>query len=231
MLKFRRALQNFGALCPLGLTQEKSMSNRRDIHERVLQANNPDELAAAYADWAGNYDADLVGEMGYQAPYAATELLHANLDSLGARILDAGCGTGLVGHELNRLGYGQLVGLDYSADMLQRARVKEVYQELLQGDLMKALPFQADQFDATICVGTFTLGHVGPGAIAELVRVTKAGGYICITVRDEAWQQDDYAASISALREEQLITMIEERHLPYIAEEGSLCRVCLMKVV
>jgi hypothetical protein len=36
------------------------MSHRRDLHERVLQANNPDELAAAYADWAGNYDAVLV---------------------------------------------------------------------------------------------------------------------------------------------------------------------------
>jgi predicted TPR repeat methyltransferase len=206
------------------------MSNRRDIHERVLQASNPDDLAAAYADWAGNYDADLVGEMGYQAPRAAAELLHASLASPGAHILDAGCGTGLVGEELCQLGYKHLVGLDYSADMLQHARAKNVYAELLQGDLTKTLTFEEDQFDATICVGTFTLGHVGPGVIAELVRVTEGGGLICITVRDEAWQQDDYAKCISALEDEQLVEMIEERHLPYIAEEGSLCRVCLMKV-
>ena len=206
------------------------MSNRRDIHERVLQAKNPDDLAAAYADWAGNYDADLVGEMGYQAPRAAVELLHASLASPGALILDAGCGTGLVGEELSGLGYKRLVGLDYSSDMLQHARTKNVYDKLLQGDLTKTLAFKADQFDASICVGTFTLGHVGPSAIAELVRVTRTGGLICITVRDEAWQQDDYATSISALQGEQLIEMIAERHLPYIAEEGSLCRVCLMKV-
>ncbi len=206
------------------------MSNRRDIHERVLQARTPAELAAAYADWAGKYDADLVGEMGYEAPRAAAEILHTSLASPDARILDAGCGTGLVGEELHRLGYKRLVGLDYSTDMLQHARTKNVYVELLQGDLTKPLELEADQFDATICVGTFTLGHVGPDAIAHLVRVTKAGGLICITVRDEAWQQDDYATSISALQNEQLIEMIEERHLPYIAEEGSLCRVCLMKV-
>ena len=206
------------------------MTNRRDIHERVLQAKNPDDLAAAYSDWAGNYDADLVGEMGYQAPRAAAELLHASLASPGAHILDAGCGTGLVGEELCRLGYRRLVGLDYSADMLQHARAKNVYEELLQGDLTKTLALKADQFDATICVGTFTLGHVGPSAIAELVRVTKPSGLICISVRDEAWQQDDYATSISALQDERLIEMIEERHLPYIAEERSLCRVCLMKV-
>ena len=108
------------------------MSNIRDIHERVLQAKNPDDLAAAYADWAGNYDADLVGEMGYQAPHAAVELLHASLASPGALILDAGCGTGLVGEELSRLGYKRLVGLDYSSDMLQHARTKNVYDKLLE---------------------------------------------------------------------------------------------------
>ena len=206
------------------------MSDRRDIHERVLNAKNPDELAAAYADWAGKYDADLVGEMGYQAPFAAADLLHFNLGAPGARILDAGCGTGLVGEELFRLGYRNLVGLDYSADMLEQARSKNIYQELLQGDLMKPLAIESDKFDATICVGTFTLGHVGPGAIAELVRVTKVGGLICMTVRDEAWEKDDYEASIRALQANQLITLIEDRHVPYIEEEGSSCHVCVIKV-
>jgi len=206
------------------------VSNRRDIHERVLQAKTPAELAAAYADWAGKYDADLVGEMGYAAPRAAAEILHAGLTSSDARILDAGCGTGLVGEELHRVGYRRLVGLDYSADMLEHARRKNVYVELLQGDLTKPLELKADQFDATICVGTFTLGHVGPDTIAHLIRVTKPCGLICITVRDEAWQQDDYESTFSLLQDEQLVEMIAERHLPYIAEEGSLCRVCLMKV-
>jgi SAM-dependent methyltransferase len=59
--------------------------------------------------------------MGYQAPFAAADLLHLNLGMPSARILDAGCSTGLVGEELFRLGYRNLVGLDYSADMLERA--------------------------------------------------------------------------------------------------------------
>ncbi|MCR9259477.1 MAG: class I SAM-dependent methyltransferase [Pseudomonadaceae bacterium] len=206
------------------------MSDRRDIHERVLQAKNPAELADAYADWAEKYDADLVGEMGYEAPRATAEILHAALTSSDVRILDAGCGTGLVGEELHRLGYKRLVGLDYSNDMLEHARRKNVYVELLQGDLTKPLELEAHPFDATICVGTFTLGHVGPEAIAHLISVTKAGGLVCITVRDEAWEQDDYAATIRALQDEQLMEVIEERHLTYIVEEASSCRVFLMKV-
>jgi len=206
------------------------MVGRREIHERVLQANNPDELAAAYADWAGNYDADLIEEMGYQAPVAAAELLHVYLASQSVRILDAGCGTGLVGQELSRLGYRQLVGLDYSADMLEHARKKGVYQQLLQRDLTKPLDIEDNQFNAIICVGTLTLGHVGPDALAELVRITEAEGLICFTVRDEAWTQDDYETIINALQNNQALEMLEERVISYIEEDGSSCHVCVARV-
>jgi predicted TPR repeat methyltransferase len=212
-------------------TQKQIVGNRREIHERVLRAQNPDELAAAYADWAESYDADLIGEMGYQAPVAAADLLHMHLGSQSIRILDAGCGTGLVGQELSRLGYRQLVGLDYSADMLEHARLKGVYRQLLQRDLTKPLDIEDNHFDAIICVGTFTLGHVGPNTLTELVRITQAGGLICFTVRDEAWTQDNYETTINALRDNQALETLEELLTPYIEEEGSSCHICLVRVI
>ena len=206
------------------------MGNRREIHERVLSATNPDELAAAYAEWAESYDADLVGEMGYQAPFVAAALLDSHLGSKSVQILDAGCGTGLVGQALARLGYRQLIGLDYSADMLAQAKLKGIYHQLKQCDLTKRLDFEDNQFDAIICVGTFTLGHVGPSALKELVRITTTGGFICFTVRDEAWTRDDYESTINELRDNGLIELLEQRLAPYIDEEGSLCRICLVGV-
>ena len=206
------------------------MSDRRDIHERVLQADNPDELAAAYADWADRYDADLTGEMGYRAPAAAAELLDLHLKSKSASILDAGCGTGLAGEELTRLGYQDLIGLDYSAEMLAHAKLKGVYRDLLQRDLTKPLNIDDDQFDAVICVGTFTLGHVGPDAISELVRITRTGGLICFTVRDEAWIRDSYEKSIETLQNSQAVEALELRVVPYIEEEGSTCHICVLRV-
>ena len=206
------------------------MGNRRNIHERVLQADNPDELAAAYADWANRYDADLIGEMGYCAPLAAAEMLNLHLDSKSACILDAGCGTGLAGQELTRLGYQDLVGLDYSVDMLAQAKLKGVYQDLLHRDLTKPLDMDDNRFDAVICVGTFTLGHVGPDAISELVRITRIGGLICFTVRDEAWIRDSYEKTIEALQNSQAVEALELRVVPYIEEEGSSCHICLLRV-
>jgi predicted TPR repeat methyltransferase len=206
------------------------MGDRRDIHKRVLQADNPDELAAAYAIWADRYDADLTGEMGYRAPPAAAEMLDLHLDSKSACILDAGCGTGLAGVELSRLGYKDQTGLDYSADMLAQAKLKGVYQDLLQRDLTKPLDIDDNRFDAVICVGTFTLGHVGPDTISELIRITRIGGLICFTVRDEAWVRDSYEKTINALQDSEAIEALEQQLVPYIEEEGSSCHLCVLRV-
>mgnify|MGYP002860822713 CR=1 FL=1 len=81
------------------------MSDRKAILERVVYAKNPAELADAYAEWAKDYDADLVDKMGYEAPFEAAALLQGQLGSTDSKILDAGCGTGLVGKALHALGY------------------------------------------------------------------------------------------------------------------------------
>ncbi len=206
------------------------MSKRRDIHDRVLQATNADELASVYAEWADNYDTDLVDEMGYQAHRDVAEMLHATLGHAACRVLDAGCGTGLVGIELKRLGYQNIDGLDYSQAMLDVAAGKGLYQVLMQGDLMGLLDVATDHYDAVTCVGTFTLGHVGPNAFRELIRITRPGGYLCFSVRSEAWDEHDYASSIDALEKEGSWRLLDERTSTYIEEEHSSCHICLCQV-
>ena len=206
------------------------MNTRTAIHERVLNAADKDELAAAYAEWAEAYDHDLLDELGYVAPLIATELLTARLGRTAARILDAGCGTGIVGALLHDRDFNQIDGLDYSRDMLAKARDKGVYADLMQGDLMAPLDLPAASYDAVISVGTFTCAHVGPRAFAELARVTRPGGCICFTVRDQAWDDDGYREAIDALVTAGTWARIDERISPYIEQEGSECRVCLYEV-
>lgn len=206
------------------------MSARLAIHERVLHAKNREELMQAYGEWADHYEADLVEGEGYVAPVLSAELLRPYLPGKTARILDAGCGTGLVGVWLAEHGYTELTGLDYSAEMLDRAREKGVYGELLQADLNAPLDLRDAAVDAVICVGTLTLGHVGPGALRELARIVAPGGHVCFTVRDEAWAQDDYAGAIDALVAEGVWTPVERQTADYIRKEGSTCQLCLYRV-
>ncbi len=84
---------------------------------------------------AERYDKDLIDEMGYVAPAIASQLLQGYVEDQHIRILDAGCGTGLVGADLHQNGYLNLEGLDYSVQMLEKAKDKGVYTRLHQGDL------------------------------------------------------------------------------------------------
>jgi predicted TPR repeat methyltransferase len=206
------------------------MADRKEIHDRVLNASTTEELAKAYNEWADNYDQDLIDEMGYVAPLIATQLFSDNVEDRSTIILDAGCGTGLVGEHLRRHGYKNIEGLDYSRAMLEKAGQKEIYQKLTQGDLTETLDIASNTFDAVISVGTFTCGHVGPEAFDELLRIVKPGGHICFTVRDQAWEEDSYLDKIGALQRDGAWTMLTESTADYIKSDGSNCRICLYQV-
>jgi predicted TPR repeat methyltransferase len=206
------------------------LNKRKDIHEKVLNASSKEELMAAYSEWAEKYDSDLLGEMGYVAPMISSKLLQRYVDRKDARILDAGCGTGVVGECLNQDGYSNLEGVDYSQQMLDKARDKCIYSTLNLSDLTKTLDINDNVYEAIICVGTFTCGHVGPEAFNELVRITKPGGYICFTVREQAYEEDDYRTKMRELENIGVWELQELYSTDYIQQEGSTCKVCLYKV-
>jgi len=74
--------------------------------------------------------------------------------------------------------------------MLAEARQKRVYQALDCMDMNQPLAIAADAYDAVTCIGTFTSTHVAPEALFELVRVTRPGGAVVFTVRDDYWVAD-----------------------------------------
>ena len=128
---------------------------------KTLHVSNLDELGELYKNW-DDYEHDVIQLAGYVGHLVTTEILLRYLDNKKAKILDAGCGTGLVGHILFNKSYKNIVGIDFSQEMLNRALKKNVYQSLSLGDLTQKLDFEDDTFDAVICAGTFTCGHVGP---------------------------------------------------------------------
>jgi predicted TPR repeat methyltransferase len=207
------------------------LTNRTDIHDRVLYAANKDELMTAYRDWAHRYDHELLDEMGYVAPFLAVDLFDQTLPGKDLRILDAGCGTGIVGRLLSEKGYRTIDGLDFSEEMLAQAKQKGVYHDLVRADLTTRLDIGDGIYDAVISVGTFTLGHVGPEALRELARVTKPDGTVCVTVRSEAWEQHDYVATVEAMEREGVWKVEERRVADYIRQDSSTAVFLVARVL
>jgi demethylmenaquinone methyltransferase/2-methoxy-6-polyprenyl-1,4-benzoquinol methylase len=96
----------------------------------------------------------------------------------GDRVLDACCGTGELAVEAERRG-GRVVGLDFSARMLERARRKSGTIEWVQGDVLE-LPFADAEFDAaTVGFGVRNFADLERG-LRELGRVLRPGGRIAV---------------------------------------------------
>jgi demethylmenaquinone methyltransferase/2-methoxy-6-polyprenyl-1,4-benzoquinol methylase len=96
----------------------------------------------------------------------------------GDRVLDACCGTGDLAVEAERRG-GRVVGLDFSEQMLERARPKSGTIEWVRGDALD-LPFQDGEFDAvTVGFGVRNLDDLDRG-LRELARVLHSGGRIAV---------------------------------------------------
>ena len=196
----------------------------------TLSASNLDELEGIYKNWAANYESDVINLAGYVGHLITTDLLLNYFDDIGAKVLDAGCGTGLVGEILFKNSFRNIEGIDFSQEMLDIANRKNFYQSLKLADLTKKLDYENDSFDAIICAGTFTCGHVGPEALKEMVRITKKGGFICFTVRKQEWEASPYLQIMDDLEKTDSWRKLVKETKDYNVKEGVSCQLCLYQV-
>jgi demethylmenaquinone methyltransferase/2-methoxy-6-polyprenyl-1,4-benzoquinol methylase len=97
----------------------------------------------------------------------------------GDRVLDACCGTGDLAVAARRAGAGEVIGVDFSARMLERARCKAPEVEWIQADVL-ALPFGDASFDAAVVgFGVRNVEDLAAG-LKEFRRVLRPGGRLGI---------------------------------------------------
>lgn len=199
--------------------------------EKVYTARNSEQLMDAYKDWAVHYENDTVGEFGYVAPKATAKTLHTFAVDADQRILDAGCGTGLVGQALRELGYAAIDALDYSKEMLDQAAGKNIYAKHIQADLRQPLEIPNDTYDAVVCTGTFTYGHVDARAFDELIRITNPQGVIVFTIRDGAYQELGYRKRMIDLELAEAWELLTFHDEDYLRAEKVTCKMCAYRVL
>ncbi len=176
----------------------------------LVRIVNPERVKEFYEDWAKNYNIDTTGS-DYTGPTIAARLLHQHLTVKDSELLDAGCGTGLVGVELQALGYINVDGFDLSDSMVELATATGAYRQVLGSiDMMRATEsFPAASYDAILSVGVFTLGHVPPEALIVLLRLTKAGGLLVISTRTHYYHQTNFQQVVDELTTSQQAEFIQ----------------------
>jgi SAM-dependent methyltransferase len=120
---------------------------------------------------------------------AALDAAHV---TAGTRLLDAGCGAGLLA-VLASLRGAQVTALDASAALLAVARERLPAAEVREGDV-EALPFADASFDAVTAVNSLFYAADMAAAARELARVVRPGGRVVVT----AWGPPDRCEFLSA---------------------------------
>jgi len=197
--------------------------------ERAYTVTSSDDVKRLYRDWAETYDEHLESGLGYRAPELLSSMLSRVVSDFDSRILDVGCGTGLVGSSLSTLGYINLDGLDFSLDMLEVAREKRVYKNLIQADLNKKLNFNDAIYDAIICCGTFTRGHVGPDVLIELMRILKKGAPLACTINSGVWIEKEFDRWIEVAVKDGLLALEEKSSEDYFSKSDEKGFFCLLR--
>ena len=206
---------------------KKDVSNKIPIY----QLNTSKEVLKYYKKWTAKekFNKDMV-DWDYTAPINAVSLIKKYALKKNIQIFDAGCGSGLVGIEMQKNGYTNIDGVDLSQDMINLIP-KGVYQNLEIVDLNKPLKYENHKYDVVMCVGTFTYGHVKPQALDEMIRITKNKGLICFSVNEGIHAEYGFDKKIKKLSDNKAWDIKEYFKSTYITTKDVSAWYCLAEII
>ena len=197
------------------------MAQKDIVHKVPLHTlKSTDEVRDLYDDWSKNdkYNQDMI-DWEYSGPREVVSAFLPHAPNKDIKILDAGCGSGLVGEELSKEGYSIIHGADIAAKLMNSISAG-IYQALHNIDLNKPINFTDDFFDAVLCVGTFTFGHVKARALSEFTRIVKSGGIIGFTINEGVFLDHGFKSELDHLVIQKKITQLDFYLSDYLSSKG-----------
>jgi Methylase involved in ubiquinone/menaquinone biosynthesis len=195
----------------------------------IYQLESKEKVLDYYINWTENnqYNQDMV-DWNYSGPKNAVKIFKKYAHDKSIVILDAGCGTGLVAEELVKEGFSNFIGVDFSKEMLNLVPTN-LYRKLELVDLNNKLNYSNNHFDAVICVGTFTYGHVKAHALNEFLRIIKQEGLICFTVNEGIYEEYNFDNKIRELEQNKKWQILELKKTGYIVNKDIEAWVCIAR--
>jgi predicted TPR repeat methyltransferase len=149
---------------------------------------------ALFDEVASDYD-KIMETLGYRGHIHMRTLADRVLPRLTrpSRILDLGTGTGLVGDAFKDLAVGgRFDGIDLSPRMIDMARARGIYDDLIVGDVETVLAQAGPSYDLILSADTMVyLGDLTPTFSGVVQRLMPSGFYVftCESKLGEGWEQ------------------------------------------
>jgi len=143
-----------------------------------------DYVERLFDNYAAKFESSLVDNLEYEIPRVIAQMIikDSKFDLLGT-ITDLGCGTGLFGAEIKQV-CKHLEGIDLSKKMLDEAKKKNIYNKLINQDILTYLSNASLNFDYFVSTDVF----VYIGDLSDVFRLIKSrnktGGKLAFSTED-----------------------------------------------
>lgn len=200
------------------------------LHSALNLDGSPESIKQFYSEWADKYEEDTTN-WNYAAPsntlYLLQNLPESDCHTVdpadhNIKIMDAGCGTGLLARVLDEAGYNNIDGFDISPEMVEIARKLDIYNSLegnidINGQVKRGW---VHQYDCTVSIGVFTPGHVPPQALSQLAVITRPGGIVIVSTRVEYYQTENFQHISDGLESRGVLKLIKTlKNASYTTDE------------
>ncbi|WP_274426590.1 class I SAM-dependent DNA methyltransferase [Chelativorans sp. YIM 93263] len=192
--------------------------------DNVYEADGGESMRRYYDRWADSYDADL-RENDYRTPSRCAAALSDHLADKNAPILDFACGTGISGVALKEAGFETIDGTDISEGMLEKARAKGIYRDLLRADPDAVLDIGDRQYMAITAVGAIGAGAAPAENIDAAIASLAPGGIFVVSLNDHTLEDKQYEAKLNQAIADGRVEKIMAEDGPHLPAIGLGARV------
>ena len=197
MKRFDEAILCYERALALAPDLPQAVENRDNALFELKRANRcpPGYMRNLFDNFAPHYDRTMLEKLGYRAHLDLRALANRVLprERPPRRVLDLGCGTGLVGEAFKDLAAGgRLDGIDIAPRMIEAARARGIYDDLILGDIETVLPALAPRYDLILAADTMIyIGDLSATFKGVATRLEAGGFYLFAVESKEAdgWEQ------------------------------------------
>lgn len=165
------------------------------FYDKNFSCSNLKYVEELFDVFASDFD-NVLSELEYDSPkiiaqYLQEFLTAKNNDKIS--ILDLGCGSGLCGKYLKKIfKKSRIVGVDISAQMLKTAKAKNVYDELIKGDIINCFDVKKEVFNVVVASDVLTYFGKLDAIFEKVDSVLCKNGVFTFTISENKINNNDY---------------------------------------
>ena len=165
------------------------------FYDKDFTSSEPEYVEKLFDVFASDFD-NVLAELNYDSPKIIAENLYEFIDKKTPekmQMLDIGCGSGLCCFEIKKLfPESQIIGVDISSQMLQKAAEKNIYSKLIKSEINDYFSNCCDVFDVVVASDVLTYFGCLDSLFDSVKNVLSFNGVFVFTISTDTTNKYDY---------------------------------------